>query len=94
MYSLEITLDDSKDKREYSVDLYLICPQLNVTEPDSFIYRYDNPSPAPYIHSINQVGKIIIRFNDTMIVPLEETEVLQIRTLDETKSAHNDKDLQ
>ena len=82
MYSLEITLDDSRDKKEYSVDLYLICPQLNFTKPDSFIYRYDSPSPAPYIHSINQVGNIVIRFNDTMIVPLTETEKLQIRTLD------------
>ena len=28
----------------------------------------------PYIHSINQLGKVVVRFNDTMIVPITDLE--------------------
>ena len=28
----------------------------------------------PYIYSINQLGRVIVRFNDTMIVPLTSDE--------------------
>ena len=67
-------LDDGKDAREYQLELFLICPKNNQTLPDTYVERYDNPSPMPYIHKINQLGRVIVRFNDTMIVPLTSTE--------------------
>ena len=52
IYQVKVLLDDSKDSQEYQMEIYLICPK-NLTVPNEYIERYDNPSPVPYIHSIN-----------------------------------------
>ena len=63
------------------MELFLICPQKNETQPDTYVERYDNPSPTPYIFKINQIGEVIVRFNDTMVVPLTG-EDLRVKTTD------------
>lgn len=41
---------------------------------DSFVPRYDRPSPLPYIYRITEVGKVYVRFNTTMVIPIDEEE--------------------
>ena len=72
IYSIELTLDDSTNTTHYTIELYLICPRYNFMKlNDTFIPRYDSPSPLPYIHEITQFGKVIVRFNTTMKIPID-----------------------
>ena len=47
----------------------------------------------PYIYSIDQLGKVIVRFNDTMLVPVTDIEKKRIDDHTDKRSMHRNRKL-
>ena len=68
-------MDDGTDTNSYLIELYLICPGFNfIGLNDTYTPIFDSPSPLPYIHEITQLGKVIVRFNTTMKIPIDNED--------------------
>ena len=73
-YDFNIILNDGTINITYALRLTLIPEAVNETVPDPYIPRRDIPSPLPYIYKITPLGKVYVRFNTTMVIPVDESK--------------------
>ena len=65
---IKIKLIDEKNlSSEYVLIIKLICKKKDEPLSQDYMYKFDDNAPIAYIDHIDMIGRVYIKFNNTMV---------------------------